>query len=237
MDGFSYYDIFATKGIEYLIIISFFILLIPFWIVLNKQNKIAQKIKKALGVITANILNIPKGLFYNKNHTWLYMEKTGNAKVGIDDLLLRLTGNVKVKNLKNEGEKIIKGELFAEIEQNGKTLKIFSPITGHIVAANNSTENGTVNINEDPYNNGWLYRINPENWKEETTSCYFGDEAVRWSSNEIDRFKDFLARTTQNYSPETSMIIMQDGGEIREHLLEDLPSELWNDFQNEFLSK
>ena len=39
MDGFSYSDIFATKGIEYLIIISFLALLVPFWIILNKQVK------------------------------------------------------------------------------------------------------------------------------------------------------------------------------------------------------
>ena len=40
MDGFSYHDIFATKGLEYLVIIAFLALLIPFWIVLNKQVKI-----------------------------------------------------------------------------------------------------------------------------------------------------------------------------------------------------
>lgn len=237
MDGFSYYDIFATKGIEYLAIISFFVLLIPFWLILNKKNTLGKKISKVLGVVSASILNMPKGLFYSKNHTWLFMEKSGNAKVGINDLLLRLTGEVQVSGLTVKGKSIKQGELLAEIVQNGKSLKIYSPISGKIVDENLNTENGISNINEDPYNNGWLYKISPDNWKEETKSCYFGEEAIHWSTNEIDRFKDFLARTTKNYSPETSMIIMQDGGEIREHLLETMPPELWNDFQNEFLTK
>lgn len=237
MDGFSYYDIFATKGIEYLAIISFFVLLIPFWLILNKKNTLGKKISKVLGVVSASILNMPKGLFYSKNHTWLFMEKSGNAKVGINDLLLRLTGEVQVSGLTVKGKSIKQGELLAEIVQNGKSLKIYSPISGKIVDENLNTENGISNINEDPYNNGWLYKISPDNWKEETKSCYFGEEAIHWSTNEIDRFKDFLARTTNNYSPETSMIIMQDGGEIREHLLETMPPELWNDFQNEFLTK
>ena len=40
MDGFSYYNIFDTKGIEYLVVIAFLLLLIPFWLALNKQVKI-----------------------------------------------------------------------------------------------------------------------------------------------------------------------------------------------------
>ena len=37
MDGFTYHDIFETKGLEYLAIIAFFLLLIPFWIILNRK--------------------------------------------------------------------------------------------------------------------------------------------------------------------------------------------------------
>ena len=39
MDGFTYYNIFDTKGIEYLFIIAFLILLIPFWIIINKDKQ------------------------------------------------------------------------------------------------------------------------------------------------------------------------------------------------------
>ncbi|PIY03114.1 MAG: hypothetical protein COZ21_10625, partial [Bacteroidetes bacterium CG_4_10_14_3_um_filter_31_20] len=70
MDGFSYFNIFETKGIEYLAIIAFLALLIPFWVVLNKQVKITKQIQNALGILSANILRIPQGLFYSKNHTW-----------------------------------------------------------------------------------------------------------------------------------------------------------------------
>ena len=47
MDGFSYNNIFETKGIEYLVVIAFFALLIPFWITLNKQAKITGQIQKS----------------------------------------------------------------------------------------------------------------------------------------------------------------------------------------------
>ena len=47
MDGFSYFNIFETKGIEYMAIIAFLALLIPFWFVLNKQVKIQGTLIKA----------------------------------------------------------------------------------------------------------------------------------------------------------------------------------------------
>ena len=111
MEGFSYSDIFATKGMEYVIIIAFLALLIPFWVVLNKQVKVNKQIQRALGFLSASILKIPQGLFYSQNHTWMYMEKSGAAKVGLDDLLMHITGEVKFSQLKNPGEMINKGDL------------------------------------------------------------------------------------------------------------------------------
>ena len=101
MDGFSYSDIFATKGVEYLVVITFLTLLIPFWLILNKRSAIQGKIRRVLGNLSFNILKIPQGLFYSNNHTWMHMEKTGTASVGLDDLLLHMTGDVKFSNLKN----------------------------------------------------------------------------------------------------------------------------------------
>jgi len=236
MDGFSYSNIFETKGIEYLVIIAFLVLLIPFWIVLNKQSRMTKQIQSALGVLSAKILRIPQGLFYFRNHTWMYMEKTGVAKIGLDDLLIHLTGKVKFSTIKSSGEMISKGDLLAVIAQNGKLLRIFSPVSGTITDTNSMLNESNGELMEDPYGKGWIYKIKPSNWIAETKSCYFAEEATDWSAKELERFKDFLARTMRNYTPETAMIIMQDGGEICDHSLSALPDEIWNDFQREFLN-
>ena len=236
MDVFSYHDIFATKGIEYLIIITFLVLLIPFWIVLNKQKEIGRKIQKALGFLSANILRIPQGLFYSKNHTWMYMEKSGSAKVGLDDLLLHITGEVKFSNHKSPGEMISKGELLTEIDQNGKLLKILSPVSGRITDVNSTINENPGMLNEDPYGKGWIYKIKPSSWITDVKACYFAEEATNWSANELERFKDFLAVSMKNYSPEPSMVILQDGGELCDHSLSAFSGEIWKDFETEFLN-
>ena len=236
MEGFSYSDIFATKGMEYVIIIAFLALLIPFWVVLNKQVKVNKQIQRALGFLSASILKIPQGLFYSQNHTWMYMEKSGAAKVGLDDLLMHITGEVKFSQLKNQGEMIKKGDLLTEIEQNGKLLRILSPVSGRITDINSVLNESPGLLNEDPYGQGWIYKIKPTNWIADVKTCYFAEEATSWSTKELERFKDFLAVTMQNHSPEPSMVILQDGGELSDHSLSSLPNEIWKDFENEFLS-
>src|SRR5665647_43091 len=236
MDGFSYSDIFATKGIEYLIIITFLVLLVPFWLVLNKQKQISSTIQKALGFLSAGILRIPQGLFYAKNHTWMYMERSGTAKVGLDDLLLHITGEVKFKIHKNPGDTIIKGDLLTEIDQNGKLLRILSPVSGKITNINSTINENPGMLNEDPYGKGWIYKIKPSNWIRETKACYFAEEATNWSANELERFKDFLAVSMKNYAPEPSMVILQDGGELCDHSLSAFSDEIWKDFEKEFLN-
>ena len=103
MDGFSYNNIFETKGIEYLIIIAFLLMIIPFWIMINREVSIKSQIRNAIGILTEGILRIPLGLLFSKNHTWAHLEKSGVAEVGIDDFLLHITGEVKFSNLKAPG--------------------------------------------------------------------------------------------------------------------------------------
>jgi glycine cleavage system H protein len=236
MDGFSYYNIFETKGVEYLIIITFLILLVPFSIILNKKVNIRKQLKKLSDILSANILNIPQGVFYSQNHTWTHLAKSGIAHVGLDDLLLHITGEVKLNYLKKPGEPIEKGELMTEIDHQGNLLKIFSPISGKVMETNLVLIESPSILSDDPYEAGWVCKIKPTNWKAETQSYYLAESATEWSQREVARFKDFLASTMPKYMPETSMIALQDGGELRDHVLSELPGEVWLDFQNEFLN-
>jgi len=236
MDGFSYINIFETKGIEYLIIITFLVMIIPFWIVINKKISLKSQFSSAIGILSEAILRIPLGLLFSKNHTWTHLEKSGIAEVGIDDFLIHITGELKFSNLKSPGGIINKGELLADIDHNGKTLRVYSPISGKIMDTNRLLTETSGIVNEDPYEKGWIYKINPSRWIEETGSYYQANEALVWSGMELRRFKDFLAGSVNKYSPEVSMVILQDGGELCDKPLSDLPDEIWQDFQKTFLN-
>ncbi|MBK6282220.1 MAG: hypothetical protein IPF54_05725 [Draconibacterium sp.] len=50
------------------------------------------------------------------------------------------------------------------------------------------------------------------------------------------RIKDFLSAAVSKYIPESTGIVLQDGGELMDQPLAEMPEEVWNDFQDEFLS-
>ncbi len=211
MDGYSYFNIFDTKGIEYLMIIMFFLFLIPFWLLLNKESSMVRRIKKVIGTLSLGLLKIPQGIYYSKNHTWAFL-------------------------FKNEGDSIKKGDLLAQIDKNGKKLQIYSPISGTIITANSELNKTPEIVNHDPYGKGWLYKIKPNNWKTETNDYFLAEEATDWSAKELLRFKDFIAESTTNFSTQPGTIILQEGGELSENVLEEMPNEIWQAFQKEFFS-
>ncbi len=235
MDGFTYTNIFETKGIEYIIIIAFLLLIIPFWLILNRPRKIYDFAVKTLGILTEKVLKIPQGLFYSKNHTWTHLEPEGVAKVGVNDLLLHITGPVELIGLKEPGQKIAKGNILVAVTHDGKQLQITSPISGEIKSVNDSLIANPQVINNDPYGKGWIYKIKPDNWVVETNSYLLSTNATSWMSSELKRFKDFVAVTINKNNPETSSVVLQEGGELMDNPLSNMPNEVWKDFQSEFL--
>jgi len=230
MEQFVYSDIFDTKGIEYIIVIFFFMLLIPFWYLLNRPVKLKKAVDDAISAINLQVLRIPMGLHFNRNHTWSHMETSGVASVGMDDLLLHLTGGVELEYLKERQEKVKRGDAIAKISREGKELLITSPISGEIDRVHKSLEDHSEAIIDDPYRS-WLYRIKPEKWQEESRDAMMAEQASEWTGRELERFRDYLAETATEKG-----LVLQEGGELSGHPLSEMDQGAWKGFQDKFLS-
>lgn len=194
-----------------------------------------------LSSVTTRIFNessvvVPKGLYYDKSHTWAFMEKNGYVKIGIDDFLLHITGNLNRLKMKDLGEKVSKGEAVLSLIQNGKQLTIKSPISGIIKSINKQIIDNPSIINVSGFNEGWIYTVEPTNWSRDLQFLLMADKYKEWLKNEFTRLKDFISTITLSNNKELATIILQDGGEIKENLLADYGPEVWEDFQTKFIN-
>ena len=186
-------------------------------------------------VLNEDMLAIPKGLYFDKTHTWAFMEKDGMVKVGIDDFLQHITGTITRIKMKETGEKVRKGEKILTLIQDGKQLNIYAPISGIIKGQNQILVANASAINSSPYSHGWVYLIEPKNWVREIQFLFMGEKYKEWLSDEFTRLKDFFAATVKANTAVYAHIVLQDGGELTDNVLADLGPEVWEDFQTHFI--
>ena len=180
-------------------------------------------------------VQLPKGLYYDKSHTWTYMEKDGLVKVGIDDFLQHVTGPVTRVEMRKAGEKIRKGDMLLSIVQNGKRLVVFAPVSGVIKESNSMLDGNYSLVNSSPYGDGWIYRIEPVNWPREIQLLEMAEKYQEWLHKEFMRLKDFLAGSLKVNKMEYDLIVLQDGGMLKDGVLAEFGPEVWEDFQTHFL--
>ncbi len=178
----------------------------------------------------------PAGLFYDMSHTWAFMEKDGYVKVGIDDFLQHITGPITRVEMRKPGDTVKKGEAFLTLIQKGKKLVLYAPVSGTILETNKSLTGGnTTLLNESPYGEGWIYRLEPASWLQEIPLLSMAGKYTRWLNGEFTRLKDFLASSLQSHKLDYAQVVLQDGGEMKNNLLEDFGPEVWEDFQSKFI--
>lgn len=187
------------------------------------------------GAMSEAGLNIPKGVYFDKSHTWAFMEADGTVKVGVDDFLQHVTGKLTRIRMKKPGERVTKGEAIVTFIQNGKQLIVNSPLSGIIKAENKLLFTDPSLLNQSPYNEGWVYQIEPTNWVRENQFLFMADKYTEWVKGEFRRLKDFLAMVIKPESPEFAYVTLQDGGEISDNVLSNMGPEVWEEFQTRFM--
>ena len=180
-------------------------------------------------------MNVPKGLYFDKTHTWAFMEKDGNVKVGMDDFMQHVTGKLTKIKMKGEGETVRKGEKIMTVMHEGKQLSLYAPISGTIIAQNGSLLADSTLMNSSPFTEGWVYRIEPRNWMREVQFMLMGEKYTEWLKDEFARLKEFVTASARIDSAVYAHVVLQDGGELTDHVLADLGPEVWEDFQTNFI--
>ena len=109
-------------------------------------------------------MNIPENLKYTKDHEWLRLEGKV-ATVGITDFAQGELGDIVFVEIETEGEDLEREEVFGTIEAVKTVSDLYMPLSGKVIEVNVDLADQPDLINKDPYNKGWMIKlelVNPE---------------------------------------------------------------------------
>jgi len=105
--------------------------------------------------------NTPDDRKYADSHEWALLEADGNVRVGISDHAQELLGDLVFVELPEVGQSVGKGDECSVVESVKAASDIYSPVTGEIIAINDSLEDSPEAINESSYDDGWIFVVKP----------------------------------------------------------------------------
>ncbi|HNZ02909.1 MAG TPA: glycine cleavage system protein GcvH [Myxococcota bacterium] len=104
-------------------------------------------------------MSIPKDYRFTDSHEWVKVEEDNIVSIGITDYAQDHLGEIVSVEAPRVGDEIEKGEPIGMIDSQKASSEFFAPITGVVVENNELIEEDPGVINTDPYEEGWLVRV------------------------------------------------------------------------------
>lgn len=105
----------------------------------------------------------PDDLKYTAEHEWVRVpgESEGSVRVGITHFAQDALGDIVYVSLPEVGDSVESGSPCGELESTKSVSDLFAPVSGEIVARNDSLDATPELVNNDPYGGGWLFELVP----------------------------------------------------------------------------
>ena len=115
-----------------------------------------------------NELILPDDVRYAEDHEWARLENN-RVRVGLDDYAQDQLGDIVFVELPQAGDTFKKGDAFSTVESVKAVVECYMPVGGEITAVNKTLEEAPQQINESPYQDGWLIEVSPDDPSEMNT--------------------------------------------------------------------
>lgn len=106
-------------------------------------------------------LHFPDDIKYSDEHEWAKIEDQ-DIRIGISDFAQDQLGDIVFVDLPQVGTRFVKGEEFGTVESVKAVSELYMPVAGTITAANTALEDAPELVNQDPYGEGWMLTVKPE---------------------------------------------------------------------------
>lgn len=103
-------------------------------------------------------MEFPSSLKYTKDHEWIE-QAAQVAKIGVTAYAIEQLGDIVHVELPQVGENFDAGSAFGTIESTKTVSDLYMPVAGKVVEINKAALDKPESLQDDPYNNGWLVKI------------------------------------------------------------------------------
>ena len=104
-------------------------------------------------------MSTPADLKYTKEHEWIKDNGDGTATIGITEFAQGELGDIVFVEIEEVGFEFHQDESFGTVEAVKTVSELFAPVDGKIVEINEALEDNPELVNDDPYGEGWMIRI------------------------------------------------------------------------------
>jgi glycine cleavage system H lipoate-binding protein len=224
MEGTRFIDIYATKGIEYLVVIAFLVAFAVFVHFLFRSR--ARESPAALPDHLTRF-RIPDGFYFHRGHGWLRPESASVATLGLNDFAQKLVGKVDAIHLPPVGTHLEQGGRAWNLVVGSEALHMLSPAGGEVVEVNRDVIRSPSLVHDDPYGKGWLVKVRSPRLDSERQNLLHGKVARAW-------MEETLGRMQPVWHAEGP--VMQDGGLVVDSVARAIGGDNWHAVAREHLS-
>jgi len=217
-------DIFATKGLEYLIVVGYLATLAALWRLTSRRRRSPALVHEGAA---HEWFELPRGLFFHRGHTWVAPESSDVVRVGMDEFALRLLGRAGSAVLPAPGQAVRSGEPAWAFETGGETIPVLAPVHGEVLEVNEAVRRSPELVHRHPYDEGWLLRIKVRNAHASLVNLLSGRAARAWMEEVLEKLWPV--------APDEVGAVMPDGGVVVDGLARALEPDRWAEVAREFL--
>ena len=109
--------------------------------------------------------NIPEGLLYTEEHEWARLESDGTVTIGVTDYAQKALHEIVYVELPGEGDDAELSAVIGALESVKAVSDMNSPVGGNIKEVNEELLDSPELINESPYKEGWIAKLEPSDWE------------------------------------------------------------------------
>ncbi|MGA2404147.1 MAG: glycine cleavage system protein H [Syntrophobacteraceae bacterium] len=214
---------------EYIIALLGLFGFIVFWRILNRPRVETEAVRDAVRTLAERFAGfmVPSNVSFHPGHAWARLEGVDTVTVGMDDFAAKLLGSADSISLPKLGTRVKQGSLGWRFKTDSRVIHMLSPVEGEVVAVNYAVANSPGAAFEDPYGQGWLFKVKSNNLTSNLKNMIPSGIVGEW----LENIRQSIAG--RGSAPALSPLYA-DGGEPVRGFARVVDPEGWDDLVREF---